>query len=166
MSENAGIQADLRYSDLFFDFDDLLLELVASISERRRYKFGEVIFEEGSESDKLYIIIQGEVEIQVSPAVLGLAGSDPKTIAVLRRGQNFGEIALLDAGPRTASALCIASPTQLIVIQRERINLMCENVPKLGYLLMRNLATDLAMKVRNTDIEIRSHLFWSPPERS
>ena len=38
---------------------------------------------------------------------------------------------------------------------------LCETYPRLGYLLMRNLAADLAMKIRNTDLNMREQLTWN-----
>jgi hypothetical protein len=40
--------------------------------------------------------------------------------------------------------------------------LLCDTYPQLGYRLMRNLAADLAMKIRNTDLLIRERLTWTP----
>ncbi|HLA42288.1 MAG TPA: hypothetical protein VJZ27_02565, partial [Aggregatilineales bacterium] len=56
-----AIKSDLARADLFLDWDDLLLELVASIAEERVYNHRELIFDENSSSDELYIIVQGEV---------------------------------------------------------------------------------------------------------
>jgi hypothetical protein len=48
------------------------------------------------------------------------------------------------------------------VIQRERLISMCDNYPELGYRVMRNLAADLAFKIRGTDLLIREQLLWRP----
>jgi CRP-like cAMP-binding protein len=112
----------------------------------------------------MYIVAEGEVEIQVRP--YGHTASAPRqTIATLRRGQNFGEVALLDQGRRTAAAQAVQPNTLLIVVPSDKITLMCENVPRLGYALMRNIAADLAMKIRSTDIEMQARL-WLPHSHS
>jgi len=161
-----ALKHELSLSDLFYEWDSLLLELVASICQERTYGRGDVIFAENGLSDELYIIASGTVEIRVHPSMIGMDDSQgEQVIAVLRRGQNFGEVALLDEGRRTASAVAVESNTRLIVISRDKIITMCENVPKLGYLLMRNLASDLANKIRKTDIDIRAQLTWVPNER-
>jgi CRP-like cAMP-binding protein len=156
-----ALKRDLGQTDLFLEWEDLLLELVASISYRRTCQRGEVIFDEQSENDELFIVVEGEVEIQVQ-----IGDADRQTIATLRRGQNFGEIALLDQGRRTAAAIAMSPQTDLIVISRHKLMVMCENVPRLGYLLMRNLANDLAMKIRNTDIDMRAHLTWGQADQA
>lgn len=163
------LKRELSQADLFLEWDDLLLELVASVCEERTYQRGEQVFGENSVSDELYIIASGSVEIRVNPSMVvgepSSVGQSLQTIAILRRGQNFGEVALLDEGRRTAAAVCAENNTRLIVIPRDKIMLMCENVPRLGYLLMRNLAADLATKIRNTDLDIRAHLTWVPSHR-
>jgi len=86
------------------------------------------------------------------------------TIATLRRGQSFGEVALVDEGLRSASARCSRQDTHLIVIPRDKLMLLCDTYPQLGYRLMRNLAADLAMKIRHTDLQVREQLTWSKDE--
>lgn len=165
MSDIDFIKQELAQADLFYDFDPLLIELVASVTEVQNYSYGDLIFDENAESHELYIVAEGEVQVQISPRLLGIDGDDYQTLSTLRRGQNFGEIALLDEGRRSARAFCSAVGTTVLRIPREKINVMCENVPQLGYHLMRSLAMDLAMKIRNTDLEIRAELFWTPRQR-
>ncbi len=151
----------LRQADIFDELSATQLELVASICEERTFQTGDVIFAENTTGNELYIIADGEVQIQVDPALVGAsAETGPTTIATLRRGQSFGEVALVDQGVRSASARCAKQDTRLIVIPRDKLMLLCDTYPQLGYRLMRNLAADLAMKIRNTDLQIREHLTW------
>ena len=53
--------------------------------------------------------------------------------------------------------------THLIIIPRDKLMLLCDTYPQLGYRLMRNLAADLAMKIRHTDLQVREQLTWQPP---
>ena len=43
--------------------------------------------------------------------------------------------------------------------------MLCETYPQLGYRLMYNLAADLAMKIRNTDLRIREQLLYKPTDK-
>ena len=78
--------------------------MVANLCLEHTYAMGEIILEEGTSSKDLYVITHGEVEIQVNPAVVSAPESHQcmGTIAVLRRGQCFGEVALVDEGLRSA----------------------------------------------------------------
>ena len=156
------ITSVLKQADIFYELTGTQLDLVASICEERTYQMGDLIFAENTVGDELYVIAEGEVDIQVDPAVIGKSSaSGPQTIATLRRGQSFGEVALVDQGLRSASACCTAHGTRLIVIPRDKLMLLCDTYPQLGYRLMRNLAADLAMKIRNTDMQVREHLTWT-----
>ena len=160
--------SSLKQADIFFELTPTQLELVAAVCQERRCKAGDVIFEENAASDELYIIAQGEVDIQVDPALV--AGDDVKsqgavTIATLRRGQSFGEVALVDQGLRSASARCAADHTQLLVVPRDKLILLCDTYPQLGYRLMRNLAADLCLKIRSTDLRIREELLYGQRRR-
>jgi len=155
----------LRRTDMFYDLSEPQLEMVASICSEMKYRMGELIFEENSAGDELYVIAAGEVEIQVDPSLVqpgGAQGEEPVTIATLRHGQTFGEVALVDQGLRTASARSASRRTRLLVIPRERLITLCDNYPELGYRVMRNVAADLAFKIRGTDLLIREQLLWRP----
>jgi CRP-like cAMP-binding protein len=151
----------LKQADIFYELTNTQLELVASICDERHYQAGDMVFEENSPGDELYVIASGEVEILLNPSVLGKEGGVAQTITTLRRGQSFGEVSLVDEGRRSAGARCSQQDTKLIVIPREKVMLLCDTYPQLGYRLMRNLAADLAMKIRNTDLQVREHLTWT-----
>lgn len=154
----------LKQADIFYELTNTQLELVASICSEKHYQAGDMIFEENTPGTELYVIANGEVEIVVNPALIGKKedNADRFTIATLRRGQSFGEVALVDEGVRSAGARCSAPDTHLIAIPRDKLMLLCDTYPQLGYRLMRSLAADLAMKIRHTDLQVREQLTWQP----
>ncbi len=153
----------LKQADIFYELSNTQLELVASICTDKTYQNGELIFEENTPGTELCIIADGEVEIQVNPATLGKKDDGGSyTIATLRRGQSFGEVTLVDEGLRSASARASQPDTHLLAIPRAKLMLLCDTYPQLGYRLMRNLAADLAMKIRHTDLQVREVLTWAP----
>jgi CRP-like cAMP-binding protein len=158
------IGESLKQSDIFEQLTATQLEMVANICTEERYSAGQMIFEESSNSKELYVIVRGEVEILLSPTT-GAAAKDKHQIAVLRHGQSFGEVALVDEGLRSATARATQKDTRLLVIQRERFLMLCETYPQLGYRVMGNLAADLATKIRNADMKIRDRLLYVPPPK-
>jgi CRP/FNR family transcriptional regulator, cyclic AMP receptor protein len=154
----------LKQSDIFYQFTPTQLELVGNLCQEVVFQAGEVIFEENSGSKELYVIVQGEVDILINHTS-GTANRNDTTVARLRRGQSFGEVALVDEGLRSASARAVQKDTRLLVIQRDKLIMLCETYPQLGYRLMYNLAADLAMKIRNTDLRIREQLLYKPHEK-
>jgi CRP-like cAMP-binding protein len=158
----------LKQTDIFFELSPTQMELIAALCQERRCNASDTVFEENAASDELYIIAQGEIEIQVDPALVGEGdekGGGPVTIATLRRGQSFGEVALVDQGLRSASARCSANNMLLLIIPRDKLILLCDTYPQLGYRLMRNLAADLALKIRSTDLRIREELLYGQRRR-
>lgn len=158
MSSSVSI---LKQSDIFYQFTPTQLELVANLCEEVVFAKGETIFEENSSSKELYVIASGEVKILINSS----SGKKGTVVAILRRGQSFGEVALVDEGLRSASAHAAEKDTHLIVIPRDRLVMLCETYPQLGYRLMYNLSADLAMKIRNTDLRIREQVLYTPPKK-
>lgn len=151
----------LKQSDIFYQFTQTQLELVANLCTEKNLRTGDTVFEENNSSKELYVIVQGEVNIMVDPGIVGTKGNSEKVvIATLRRGQSFGEIALVDEGLRSATAEAKHKDTRLLVIPRDKLIMLCETYPQLGYRLMYNLAADLAMKIRNTDLRIREKVLY------
>jgi CRP/FNR family cyclic AMP-dependent transcriptional regulator len=153
----------LKQSDIFYQFTPTQLELVANLCREVSFAEGDIIFRENSSSKELYVIAQGEVDILINSSERDKKGDTG--IARLRRGQSFGEVALVDEGLRSASARSAEKETKLLVIGRDKLVMLCETYPPLGYRLMYNLAADLAMKIRNTDLRIREQLLYKPPDK-
>ena len=163
---NTTVVNFLKQADIFFQFTPTQLELVANICHEVTYQKDDLIFKENTSSKELYIIIQGEVNIVVDPSLISISDVvTTRTIATMRRGQSFGEVALVDEGLRSASACAAQNDTRLLIIPRDKLIMLCETYPQLGYRLMYNLAADLAMKIRNTDLRIREQLLYRSQEK-
>ncbi len=156
----ASFISTLKQSDIFYQFTPTQLELVANLCQELVFSKGETIFEENSDSKELYVIADGEVKIYINSG----GGKKGTPVTTLRRGQSFGEVALVDEGLRSASARVAEKGTRVLVIPRDRLLMLCETYPQLGYRLMYNLAADLAMKIRNTDLRVRDQLLYTPPK--
>lgn len=152
----------LKQCDIFYQFTPTQLELVANVCQEATFQKDDLIFKENSSSKELYVIVQGEVDIVVDPSLVGTMedGIENRVIATMRRGQSFGEVALVDEGLRSASACASQKDTRLLIIPRDKLIMLCDTYPQLGYRLMYNLAADLAMKIRNTDLRIREQLLY------
>ncbi len=153
----------LHRIDLFEGLTKVQLEMVASICQQRRCRGGEMIFEENSGSDEMYVVIDGRVEIQLDPSLVERPQpgeeSELVTIATMRPGEIFGEIALVDQGVRTASARCAANDTKVLIIPRDKLMMLCTSFPDLGFRIMSNLAAELSIKIRSTDLMLREQFY-------
>jgi len=155
----------LKQSDIFYQFTPTQLELVGNLCQEVVFNTDEIVFQENSGSKELYVIAQGEVDIVINRGAATDSDKKETAVARLRRGQSFGEVALVDEGLRSASARVAQKDTRLLVIQRDKLIMLCEAYPQLGYRLMYNLAADLAMKIRNTDLRIRDQLLYKPADK-
>ena len=66
-----SVASILGNADIFDELTSTQLELVSSICDERHYQAGDVIFEENTVGNEMYVISTGEVEIQVDPALIG-----------------------------------------------------------------------------------------------
>ncbi len=155
----------LKQGDIFYELTPTQLEMVANLCQESEYNEGDVIFQENSRSKELYVIAQGEVDILIHRNSAGEVDKKGTSVARLRRGQSFGEVALVDEGLRSATACAVQKDTRLLVIPRDKLVMLCETYPQLGYRLMYNLAADLAMKIRNTDLRIREQVLYKPTDK-
>jgi CRP-like cAMP-binding protein len=117
--------------------DDATLEAVAGTLRMRRFRKGEVIFHQGDPGDSLHIIESGSVKIAL-PSPEGAEA----IIATLRRGDFFGELALLDGAPRSATAASLER-TDTLVLSREQFHSLIETAPGLRDALLAAVAHEL-----------------------
>ena len=134
----------LKKADILNGLSDSQLEKVAELCREQTCNADDIIFKEDDKSSELYLIQDGLVEITLSVPEPGTE----KGIVTLGNGQIFGEMALLDEGPRTASARCIADGTRLWVAKRADFISLCEKDTGIGFIVMKNIAADLSFKLR------------------
>ena len=131
---------------LFSGLSSIELEAIAAISSEKSFPAGSIIIQQGEIGDELYIIQEGQVEILV------IGGPDREIpVVVLGKGQNLGEMSLLDLGYRSATARA-ATPTTVQIINQADFTALCEQDHHIGYLVMRNLAADLSFKLRQRNL--------------
>ncbi|GIL13957.1 MAG: hypothetical protein BroJett038_26770 [Chloroflexota bacterium] len=137
----------LKHVELFHGLDAHQLERLANISRKEVYNADQVIFDQGTPGEKMYIIAQGEVEVRVKDE------KGAKHAAVfLGQGQIFGEMALLDQTDRSASIIATQEQTVVYSISSGDFLNLCTSDTALGYIMMRNIAMDLSFKLRHRNL--------------
>ncbi|NLF65737.1 MAG: cyclic nucleotide-binding domain-containing protein [Chloroflexi bacterium] len=153
-----SVTATLSLTEIFDNLSSAQLELIAALCEPMVLRRGQVLFRENEGSDDLYVIVRGAIEVLMNPGVItSQPEQEPVALTGLRPGQVFGEIALVDQGVRSATIRASEDNTELLRIPRDRLMRLCDTYPELGYKIMRNLAADLALKIRNTGLTIRQY---------
>lgn len=93
---------ELRKIAVLSDLDNDALAQLAAVLEEKDHADGQVVFAEGDPGDGMYFILKGHIRIEKRVQDTGTAR---KTLTVLDAGDHFGEMALLDQKPRSASAI-------------------------------------------------------------
>ena len=115
------IESSMRYRELlagtpmFQDVPAAQLDALARQAKMRKLGPRELLFAKGDPGDSMYLVVSGRVPV----GVVSVDGREV-TYALIGPGQMFGEIALLDGGPRSADATA-AEPSELLVIERRDI---------------------------------------------
>lgn len=145
----------LEQIELLREFEaDGTLALLRSCVAERAAKAGEEIFSVGKPGDELILIRDGAVRIE-----LPLAGGTRHTLACFGPGNFFGEMAFLDRGQRSASAVALTD-CSLFVISRARFDEVARPAPLLGVKLFARLARALSARLRYADAEIAALHEW------
>jgi CRP-like cAMP-binding protein len=135
----------LRQLPIFRELSKRELLNLERILHRRTYDTGEDIFTQGVPGAGMYIILNGEVKITMEP------GS--KEIALLKEGEFFGELALLDESPRSATARAKTPCTVLGFFQSDLFSLMERN-PSLGGKILLMLARILGERLKCSNDQV------------
>lgn len=158
------VAAYLKETDLFNNLTGHQLEWIERICQDLIYQPGEFIFHESTHENELYLIIHGQVDILIDPNLVSDASMPDSTPVIIDRfwpGQSFGEMALVDEGIRSGSAVAREKDTHVLRIPRRDLLNLCEQHPELGYRIMFNLASDMSQKIRNTGLKIRETILHS-----
>jgi CRP-like cAMP-binding protein len=100
--------------------------------EARPVKAGSVIFREGDEANELFVIKSGQVRIQIGN----------RTIAELGQDSIFGEMALIDSEPRSATAVAVTD-VELVPVSEKQFLFLVSQTPYFALKVMRVLAQRL-----------------------
>ncbi len=121
----------------FAGLDRAALERVAAGMRSRRFRRGEVIFHLGDPGDALFVLVAGDVKISL-PSETG----DEAILATLGPGAVFGELALLDGAPRSATATSM-SVTEAVVLPRDRFRELIATEAGVRDALLASIAGEL-----------------------
>jgi CRP-like cAMP-binding protein len=132
----------LAQIDLFSGLPTGHLRRVVDIGLEETYKSSAHIFNEGEPGDKFYLIIEGAVRISRM-----VPGMGEENLAVLRPGNYFGEMSLIDDAPRSATAVCHEKCRLFVVNRRDLEDLLFVD-RDLAYELLWNWVRTLSRRLR------------------
>lgn len=111
----------------------------------RDFKAGTVLFEEGQPGDFMYVVATGDVEIRRK------VGETERVLAVIQPGDFFGEMAILNSRPRSATAV-VRIDSRLIVIEGKTFEAMLRARPEIAMRIIKALA--MRLESANQQVEL------------
>lgn len=127
----------LKSIELFSQIPGEDLAQVALIATEETREQGEEIFAEGESGDALYLVLEGKVRVH----------RDDKVIAELGERECFGEMAILDASPRSATVTAVDN-TNLLKISREDFQEIMSEKPEIAMGIIKVLSRRLRNAIR------------------
>ncbi|WP_373017054.1 Crp/Fnr family transcriptional regulator [Thiomicrorhabdus sp.] len=108
-------------------------EVLAPAVETRQLKSGEILYEEGSQDDTLYILITGKLEV-----VKMLSSGASVHIDVLKEGSMSGELSFIDGASHSLHIIA-KKDSEVLLLHRERFETLVESHPLVTFHVMRSI---------------------------
>ncbi len=134
---------------IFADLAEEEIQALSSVTKRRTFRAGEVIFHRDDPGQVLYMIKDGKVKI----CIISPDGQEV-SLAVLGKGEYFGEFALLDGLPRSTDAVALEK-VECYTLQRGDFHNAILKNPKIAILVLEALTK----RIRNTDQMVEDLIF-------
>lgn len=136
----------LKQVPLFASLDSSELGALAAICFEKQIEPEAAIMEQNTTGSEMYVIAKGAAEVFIQ------GQGESRSLVVLGKGQVIGEMALVDQGFRSASVKATKQGATLYMIEGKSFYELCAENNHIGYVVMRNLAIDLAFKMRHRNL--------------
>ena len=131
---------------LFSELTDQELSLLAASGSRQKFPDKKVIFQEGDSGEVLFIILSGKVKVLLT----GKNGQE-FILSHLGPGNFFGEMAILESAPRSASVIT-AEPSEFFLLGRKALTELLQHHPGIAIKILKNLS----QRLRKVSEQVRS----------
>ena len=145
----------LKNLNLFSELNFAAIKELTFLAEERLFRREEIIFGENAIGNSLLVIIYGEVRITQRARISG-----EETLIMLKKGDFFGEMALLEDLPRSATAIA-HSDTFILEISRDKFLRFLEKDTASGVKILFTLAKILSSRLREADVKIKAFVNFS-----
>jgi CRP/FNR family transcriptional regulator, cyclic AMP receptor protein len=122
---------------------------LATFSREERFAAGASLFQEGDEGNEMYIILEGKAMISKF-----IPGAGEEALAILERGDFFGEMALIDGEPRSADARAYAGPLTVLTLDQAMVREILAMDPHAALEFMQLLCRLVANRLREIDEKV------------
>lgn len=142
----------LKRVALFEGLTQSQLRRIATIALPRGYEAGTCLFREGETGREMFIILEGKVRISQQ-----VPGMGEEALAILEKGQYFGEMSVIEDIPRSADAFAHTACT-LWVIDREQLDQLMFTDKNLAYVLLWTFVRTLSVRLRESNEKVKAIL--------
>jgi len=139
----------LKENELFKDFSDKEIALLSKYVEEKNMEAPSTLFLENMKGESMYILVKGSVKISKM-----LSEGMEKTLTTLAAGDFFGEMALVEDGPRAVTAM-VVEDSQILVIKRSEFEKLMEEAPKVAVKVVIGIYRTLSDRVRGLSPQIQ-----------
>jgi glutaminase len=133
---------------LFRGLDPFEIEALRQILRSRTYQAGEAIIAEGDWDDTVFLLVRGEASV-----IVQRRSGQEKRLATFSAGMTFGEMALLETSPRSAT-VSADTTVECFTLQKSELVCLWKEMPHMHAAMLENLACDLSRKLRCTNARI------------
>ncbi len=138
----------LRGIQFLRDLTDDLIDQLADVARIVDFPAGSVIFRQGEAATTLYLVVRGNVSLEICAAGVGC-----KRILTVGSGELLGWSPVLEQGRLSATARTI-SATQAVAFSGAQVLALCEQDPRFGYEFMKRAALALAKRLNATRLQL------------
>lgn len=145
--ETVHLPADpgfLRTVPIFGGLEDAELERLWSYTEVQRHAAGETILRQGELAKEMFVLLDGEVEIVSGD------GTDAQVLGRLKKGDCFGEMAIIDIQPRSASVRALTAVSLMVIGFDDLIRVYQFNMQTYTIIVL-NIAREISRRLRRAN---------------
>ena len=136
----------LKNVPLFSDLTHKELGMLAALGNRRKFPVKNIVFHEGDQGDHLLIILSGKVKV----LLYGKSGQE-FILSILGPGHFFGEMAIFETAPRSATVMTV-EPCEFLLLGQEELTGLLRKHPMIAVKILKHLS----QRLRKTNEQIRS----------
>lgn len=125
------------------------LMTLATFSKEKRFASGAALFQEGDEGSEMYIILEGRVMISKF-----IPGAGEEALAILERGDFFGEMSLIDGEPRSADARAYSGPLTVLALDQATVREILAMDPHAALEFLQLLCRLVSNRLREIDDKV------------
>jgi CRP/FNR family cyclic AMP-dependent transcriptional regulator len=141
MLNQADITTTIKSIPWFLELNPASLQRLATVSDVRSYKNGEVIFNEGEQHPVLYVVLEGKVRLESF-----IPGHGTLPIFTAESLDVIGWSSMTPVVRQKTSTARVLAPTTLLAFETDPLMELCETDCELGFVIMRRLANIVASR--------------------